>query len=314
MRVTPDQSDQQIGIPEDQRQAMAKVDAMLIKAGVTTPQELAALLERLRPDGTLRKYSQALWNCLGMTHPTLSGAHDWSVIYRGESEPEGPEPSLTEIIRNLHVELEKVKVDAMERERSILRQASDMLNQAFKARAEATAELRAELQKVRQEATRELKTLREQLATLQAQKENLQILAHELGPTKAQLAEVHAEMERMRAEGQKAKSLLDQAEARLKQVQRTTWNVMIAIHIGLSLAWPWVFIKEESLWSSTLDATNLERWIWCVVSLAGWGITELFLLLKATNDGAHGVLIACLCWMALGFIYMTGSKGKDEHP
>lgn len=91
MRVTPDQSDQQMGIPEDQRQAMAKVDAMLIKAGVTTPQELAALLEHLRPDGTLRKYSQALWNCLSMAQPALSGVRDWTAIYRGESEPETAE-------------------------------------------------------------------------------------------------------------------------------------------------------------------------------------------------------------------------------
>jgi len=315
MRVISNQFDQQMGIPEDQRQAMAKIDDMLIKAGVTTPQELAVLLDRLRPDGTLRKYSQALWNCLSMTQPALSGAHDWAAIYRGESEPAGAETSPAEMIRSLEAEIEKVRTDAMERERSVLQQVSDMLNQAIKAKADAKAELMTELQKLRREDTRELKTLREQLAALQAEKDSLQILADECGPIKAQLVESQIEKNHLRVLAENAKHHLGAVVDRIGQIQRTTLNVMIAIHIGLCLAWPWVFIKEESLWSSTQDATTMERWIWCAVSMAGWGITEIFLLFFVSNDSVTdhgGFFMACLSWIALGFIYMTCRKGKDE--
>lgn len=81
------ESKAQIGLPKDRRAAFLDVAESLIADGVNTPEGLAAALTEARPDGSLQKYSQALWNFFGTIDPDLTGQHDWSAIYAPVDNP-----------------------------------------------------------------------------------------------------------------------------------------------------------------------------------------------------------------------------------
>ncbi|MBK8772385.1 MAG: hypothetical protein IPM06_18460 [Rhizobiales bacterium] len=67
----------------------------LIEDGIKQPEELAAFLDRIQPDGRLRKFSQAMWNYLGTVSPELSGTHDWISIYATKKAEQAPEPEFS---------------------------------------------------------------------------------------------------------------------------------------------------------------------------------------------------------------------------
>jgi hypothetical protein len=97
-------------------------------------------------------------------------------------------------IAELEAEIERIKAESQARERGILQQVSDMLNQAIKAKADAKAELMKELQTLRRDTSREIKTLREQVQNLQDQKDSLQILAEANDKRLKQIEEAFKEM------------------------------------------------------------------------------------------------------------------------
>ncbi|MBL9177816.1 MAG: hypothetical protein JNM65_07120 [Verrucomicrobiaceae bacterium] len=57
---------QQVGLPKERRGAFLDVAESLIADGVTMPEGLARALTEARPDGSLSKYSQALWDFLAI--------------------------------------------------------------------------------------------------------------------------------------------------------------------------------------------------------------------------------------------------------
>jgi len=97
-------------------------------------------------------------------------------------------------IAELEAEIERIKAESQARERGILQQVSDMLNQAIKAKADAKAELMKELQTLRRDTSREIKALREQVQNLQDQKDSLQILAEANDKRLKQIEEAFKEM------------------------------------------------------------------------------------------------------------------------
>jgi hypothetical protein len=96
LRSNPTAYNAQTGLPKDRRAAFLDVAESLIDDGVNTPKGLASALSAARPDGSLRKYSQALWNFFGTIDPSLTGQHDWQAVYAGidaAAEDESKEPS-----------------------------------------------------------------------------------------------------------------------------------------------------------------------------------------------------------------------------
>lgn len=87
----------QEGLPADRLGKFVTAAQALIAEGVRTPEALAERMDRLAPNGALRRYSQAFWDAFGMVDPTLRGTHDWDAVYGGEAEGESPtfEDSLT---------------------------------------------------------------------------------------------------------------------------------------------------------------------------------------------------------------------------
>ena len=71
----------QADFPKDRRAAMMKVASTVIDLGLRTPQELAARLDKLRPDGSLRQYSRAFWRLMSSFDSSLLESPDWQDIY-----------------------------------------------------------------------------------------------------------------------------------------------------------------------------------------------------------------------------------------
>ena len=86
---------EQTGLPRDRRAAFMDLADTLIEDGIKQPEELAAFLDRIQPDGRLRKFSQAMWNYLGTVSPELSGTHDWISIYATKKAEQAPEPEFS---------------------------------------------------------------------------------------------------------------------------------------------------------------------------------------------------------------------------
>ena len=70
----------QVGIPKDRFPAFLDLASTLVEEKVTTPEKLAAFLDEVRPDGSLMKYAQALWDFLGIVNPSLRGTHNWEAV------------------------------------------------------------------------------------------------------------------------------------------------------------------------------------------------------------------------------------------
>jgi hypothetical protein len=68
------------GIPRDKRATFMDVADQLYDAGVRTPADLAAKLEKVG-GGKLRAYSDAVWSVLRSNYPTLPQASDWAGVY-----------------------------------------------------------------------------------------------------------------------------------------------------------------------------------------------------------------------------------------
>jgi len=68
------------GIPRDKRTLFMDVADQLYDAGVRTPQDLAAKLEKVG-GGKLRAYSDAVWSILRSNYPTLPQSSDWAGVY-----------------------------------------------------------------------------------------------------------------------------------------------------------------------------------------------------------------------------------------
>jgi hypothetical protein len=74
------------GIPRDKRATFMDVADQLYDAGVRTPADLAAKLEKVG-GGKLRAYSDAVWSVLRSNYPTLPQASDWAGVYAGLDKP-----------------------------------------------------------------------------------------------------------------------------------------------------------------------------------------------------------------------------------
>ena len=74
-------ADVQVGLPKERRAALLDVADSLIADGVNTPDGLASALREARPDASLDKYSQAMWDFFGIVDNSLRGTHDWNAIY-----------------------------------------------------------------------------------------------------------------------------------------------------------------------------------------------------------------------------------------
>lgn len=71
----------QADFPKDRRAAMMKAASTVIDLILRTPQELAARLDKLRPDGSLRQYSRAFWRLMSSFDSSLVENPDWQDIY-----------------------------------------------------------------------------------------------------------------------------------------------------------------------------------------------------------------------------------------
>lgn len=78
---------EQIGLPEERHDKFIALARTLISEGVTRPEMLAEFLDEVRPDRSLRKYSEALWDMLGVADKSLRGTHDWQAIYAKLDKP-----------------------------------------------------------------------------------------------------------------------------------------------------------------------------------------------------------------------------------
>ena len=81
---------EQEGLPVARMGQFIEAAQSLISAKITTPSELADVLEKTF-GGAMRKYSQAFWNAFGMVNPSLTGTHDWNAIYAAAEKPAGNE-------------------------------------------------------------------------------------------------------------------------------------------------------------------------------------------------------------------------------
>lgn len=84
----------QEGMPKEKRAAMLDLADAMIEDGTDTPRKMAAWLQG-RFDGRANKFSQALWDALGMVDPKFRGTHDWNAIYaslQGNPEEEANIP------------------------------------------------------------------------------------------------------------------------------------------------------------------------------------------------------------------------------
>ena len=75
---------------KDRRDKMIKAATALMDAGVNKPEQLAARLEKLAPNGQLRKYSRFFWRLMSSFDSTLAESPDWQAIYAGIDEPAEP--------------------------------------------------------------------------------------------------------------------------------------------------------------------------------------------------------------------------------
>jgi len=82
LRLPPQESLEQTDLPRDRRDAMMKAASVLVDAGVNTPAELAARLDKLAPGGQLRQYSRAFWRLMSGFDSTLEEKPDWQAVYQ----------------------------------------------------------------------------------------------------------------------------------------------------------------------------------------------------------------------------------------
>lgn len=72
---------EQTSFPKDRREVMVKTASTLIELGLKTPEELAARLDMLAPNGALRQYSRAFWRLMSSFDSSLVENPDWQAIY-----------------------------------------------------------------------------------------------------------------------------------------------------------------------------------------------------------------------------------------
>jgi len=70
----------QAELPEDKVDAFLKVARVFVAKGVTTPEAVARILDQ-KFKKTARKYSEAVWDAMGIVKKSLRGSHDWNGIY-----------------------------------------------------------------------------------------------------------------------------------------------------------------------------------------------------------------------------------------
>jgi hypothetical protein len=87
LRLPPQGSLEQTDLPRDRRDAMMKAASVLVDAGVKTPAELAARLDKLAPGGQLRQYSRAFWRLMTGFDSTLEEKPDWQAVYQASQAP-----------------------------------------------------------------------------------------------------------------------------------------------------------------------------------------------------------------------------------
>jgi GNAT superfamily N-acetyltransferase/SAM-dependent methyltransferase len=87
LRLPPQGSLEQTDLPRDRRDAMMKAASVLVDAGVKTPAELAARLDKLAPGGQLRQYSRAFWRLMTGFDSTLEEKPDWQAVYQASPAP-----------------------------------------------------------------------------------------------------------------------------------------------------------------------------------------------------------------------------------
>jgi len=80
------------GIPRDKRAVFMDVADQLFDAGVRTPNDLAAKLEKVG-GGKLRAYSDAVWSIMRANYPELPQASDWAGVYGAMDKPVTPKPT-----------------------------------------------------------------------------------------------------------------------------------------------------------------------------------------------------------------------------
>jgi hypothetical protein len=72
---------EQVALPKDRRDAMMKAASALVDLGLKTPQELAARLDKLAPNGALRQYARSFWRLMTGFDGELEESPDWQAIY-----------------------------------------------------------------------------------------------------------------------------------------------------------------------------------------------------------------------------------------
>jgi GNAT superfamily N-acetyltransferase len=105
---------EQVAFPKDRREVMMKAASTVIDLGLKTPQELAARLDKLRPDGALRKYARAFWRVMTGFDESLEESPDWNAVFAGIDQP-APAPSAKEPT-GLISDAESARLDALNEE------------------------------------------------------------------------------------------------------------------------------------------------------------------------------------------------------
>jgi hypothetical protein len=90
---------EQVALPKDRRDAMMKAAGALVDLGLKTPQELAARLDKLAPNGALRQYARSFWRLMTGFDAELDENPDWQAIYAPKVE--APATAEPDAIRDL---------------------------------------------------------------------------------------------------------------------------------------------------------------------------------------------------------------------
>lgn len=72
---------EQVALPKERREAMLKAAGNIVDLGLTEPTDLAARLDKLAPNGSLRKYARSFWRLMTGFNADLQESPDWQAVF-----------------------------------------------------------------------------------------------------------------------------------------------------------------------------------------------------------------------------------------
>jgi site-specific DNA-cytosine methylase/hypoxanthine-guanine phosphoribosyltransferase len=76
-----------VALPKERREAMLKAAGNIVDLGLTEPIDLAARLDKLAPNGSLRKYARSFWRLMTGFNADLQESPDWQAVFDSIDAP-----------------------------------------------------------------------------------------------------------------------------------------------------------------------------------------------------------------------------------